>query len=229
MLVSQQQHIERGFEAAAAVWQSWRCCQVGRRSKVEPRLKWPDGWAAALPTGNFLTKKKTFAGNACKWIGKCGASGSPEWHFHSVRMASLDLHLCPVWVSSAHLAKCILCQNVQLAVKVTAFNFQPSVVIRSCSPHSLSRTLPKLVLLPCAGVKTSPYFNICLCQKTSGCHNFLAQKVGGVSGCWASRVEGLAGQDGDTPCDRPEPLRIRWSLTLLGRTRSGFSIFRPFN
>ena len=50
-------HIERGFEAAAAVWQSWRCCQVGRRSKVEPRLKWPDGWAAVLPTGNFLTKK----------------------------------------------------------------------------------------------------------------------------------------------------------------------------
>ena len=36
---------------------------------------------------------------------------------------------------------------------------------------------------------------------------------------------GLAGQDGDTLCDRPEPLRIRWSLTLLGRTRSsGFSI-----
>ena len=34
----------------------------------------------------------------------------------------------------------------------------------------------------------------------------------------------MAGQDGDTPCDRPEPLRIRWSLTLLGRTRSGFSI-----
>ena len=78
-----------------------------------------------------LSDKKniqTFAGNAFKWIGKRGANGSPEWHFHSVGMASLDLHLCPVWVSSAHLAKCILCQNVQLAVKVTAFNFQPSAL-----------------------------------------------------------------------------------------------------
>ena len=42
--------------------------------------------------------------------------------------------------------------------------------------------------------------------------------------CVLGGVEGLAGQDGDTLCDRAEPLRIRWSLTLLGRTRSGFSI-----
>ena len=48
-----------------------------------------------------------------------------------------------------------------------------------------------------------------------------------MSGCCVSCVLGggwLAGQDGDTLCDRAEPLRIRWSLTLLGRTRSGFSI-----
>ena len=48
-------------------------------------------------------------------------------------------------------------------------------------------------------------------------------------GCLAVGCRGWRGrQDStgqwDTPCDRLEPLRIRWSLTLLGLTRSSFSI-----
>ena len=118
-----------------------------------------------------------------------------------------------------------------------AFSLGPNGQFRSASapgvgllpPHQMyplpkCPTCGKVTALALHLVPKSKHFNICVCHKASGCsHNFLAQKVGGVSGCWVSRVEGTPGQ-WDTPCDRLEPLRIRWSLTLLGLTRSSFSI-----
>ena len=174
-----------------------------------------DGQAG--PTGNFLKTFKPRSLAAGKWIGKCGASeganGSPQLSMAfslgpngHLRFASLPcVGVLNTW------PKCILCQNVQLDVKLTAFNFQIITL--------------KQKNLPCAGVKTSPYFNICLCQKMSGCHNFLAQKVGGVSGCWASRVEGLPGRTGGTPPVTGQSHSGLGGASLCpGRTRSSFSI-----
>ena len=87
-----------------------------------------DGQAG--PTGNFLKTFKPRSLAAGKWIGKCGASeganGSPQLSMAfslgpngHLRFASLPrVGVLNTW------PKCILCQNVQLDVQLTAFNFQ---------------------------------------------------------------------------------------------------------